>query len=388
MKKAFFVFVFVFVLLAVPFQVFAGEETVGSGVNTDEKTYEEYLDTYDVDSIYDAVSRDTLELLDQLGMRDFDYENILDLTPQKLWSVFQSVMEGRFEGPLVSCSGIMLLILFSAFLQSLKTAIKSDMLSNVFSVACSVIIAVILSVQISDAITLAATTVKTCADFIYGFVPVFGILVAVSGGITASFSTNALLLGLAQFLNFLSGNLFVPVISCYLALGLSNGIRPELHLTAITSAVKKYISAAISVAATGFVSILSIKTAVASRADALGLRSARFAINSVVPVIGSAISEGLLSIQSYSSLIKSTVGIVGIVLILLVFLPALVELVIWKFFLSLSSIVSEMFEDRSVLAVLQAFQGALLLMLIILILSMVTTVISFGILIAVKNQVS
>ena len=58
------------------------------------------------------------------------------------------------------------------------------------------------------------------------------------------------------------------------------------------------------------------------------------------------------------------------------------------FFLSVSSIASEMFEDRSVLAVLQAFQGALLLMLIVLILSLVTTVISFGILIAVKNQVS
>ena len=383
MKKSVILILFLFLALSVPVRAMGAETQ-----QIEQDTYSKYLDQYDVDSIYDSVPQDALDLLDELGMQDFDFENILDLTPQKLWHVLQSVAEGRFEGPLTACAGMILLILFSAFLQSLKTTVKSDMLSNVFSVACSVIIAVILSVEISDAISLASSTIKMCADFIYGFVPVFGILVAVSGGITASFSTNALLLGLAQFLNFLSGNLFVPVISCYLALGLSNGIRPELHLTAITSAVKKYISAAVSLAATGFVSILSIKTAVASRADALGPRSARFAINSVVPVIGSAISEGLLSIQSYSSLIKSTVGIVGIVVIVLIFLPALLEILIWKFFLSVSSIASEMFEDRSVLAVLQAFQGALLLMLIVLILSLVTTVISFGILIAVKNQVS
>lgn len=383
MKKSVILILFLFLALSVPVRAMGAETQ-----QIEQDTYSKYLDQYDVDSIYDSVPQDALDLLDELGMQDFDFENILDLTPQKLWHVLQSVAEGRFKGPLTACAGMILLILFSAFLQSLKTTVKSDMLSNVFSVACSVIIAVILSVEISDAISLASSTIKMCADFIYGFVPVFGILVAVSGGITASFSTNALLLGLAQFLNFLSGNLFVPVISCYLALGLSNGIRPELHLTAITSAVKKYISAAVSLAATGFVSILSIKTAVASRADALGLRSARFAINSVVPVIGSAISEGLLSIQSYSSLIKSTVGIVGIVVIVLIFLPALLEILIWKFFLSISSIASEMFEDRSVLAVLQAFQGALLLMLIVLILSLVTTVISFGILIAVKNQVS
>lgn len=383
MKKSVILILFLFLALSVPVRAMGAETQ-----QIEQDTYSKYLDQYDVDSIYDSVPQDALDLLDELGMQDFDFENILDLTPQKLWHVLQSVAEGRFEGPLTACAGMILLILFSAFLQSLKTTVKSDMLSNVFSVACSVIIAVILSVEISDAISLASSTIKMCADFIYGFVPVFGILVAVSGGITASFSTNALLLGLAQFLNFLSGNLFVPAISCYLALGLSNGIRPELHLTAITSAVKKYICAAVSLAATGFVSILSIKTAVASRADALGLRSARFAINSVVPVIGSAISEGLLSIQSYSSLIKSTVGIVGIVVIVLIFLPALLEILIWKFFLSVSSIASEMFEDRSVLAVLQAFQGALLLMLIVLILSLVTTVISFGILIAVKNQVS
>lgn len=383
MKKSVILILFLFLALSVPVRAMGAETQ-----QIEQDTYSKYLDQYDVDSIYDSVPQDALDLLDELGMQDFDFENILDLTPQKLWHVLQSVAEGRFKGPLTACAGMILLTLFSAFLQSLKTTVKSDMLSNVFSVACSVIIAVILSVEISDAISLASSTIKMCADFIYGFVPVFGILVAVSGGITASFSTNALLLGLAQFLNFLSGNLFVPVISCYLALGLSNGIRPELHLTAITSAVKKYISAAVSLAATGFVSILSIKTAVASRADALGLRSARFAINSVVPVIGSAISEGLLSIQSYSSLIKSTVGIVGIVVIVLIFLPALLEILIWKFFLSVSSIASEMFEDRSVLAVLQAFQGALLLMLIVLILSLVTTVISFGILIAVKNQVS
>lgn len=383
MKKSVILILFLFLALSVPVRAMGAETQ-----QIEQDTYSKYLDQYDVDSIYDSVPQDALDLLDELGMQDFDFENILDLTPQKLWHVLQSVAEGRFKGPLTACAGMILLTLFSAFLQSLKTTVKSDMLSNVFSVACSVIIAVILSVEISDAISLASSTIKMCADFIYGFVPVFGILVAVSGGITASFSTNALLLGLAQFLNFLSGNLFVPVISCYLALGLSNGIRPELHLTAITSAVKKYISAAVSLAATGFVSILSIKTAVASRADALGLRSARFAINSVVPVIGSAISEGLLSIQSYSSLIKSTVGIVGIVVIVLIFLPALLEILIWKFFLSVSAIASEMFEDRSVLAVLQAFQGALLLMLIVLILSLVTTVISFGILIAVKNQVS
>ena len=132
--------------------------------------------------------------------------------------------------------------------------------------------------------------------------------------------------------------------------------------------------------------VSSIKTAVASRADAIGLRSVRFAINSVVPVIGGAISEGLLSIQAYSSLIKSSVGVAGIAAVALVFLPAIIEVAFWRLFLNICSVVSQIFSDRSVTCVLKAFSDSLLVMNVILILSMVTTVISIGILIAARGS--
>ena len=135
-----------------------------------------------------------------------------------------------------------------------------------------------------------------------------------------------------------------------------------------------------------FVAVLSIKTAVSARADAIGLRSIRFAINSVVPVIGGAIAEGLLSIQSYSSLIRSSVGVVGIIAVALVFLPAIIQVALWRFFLSVSGIVSDVFGDSSVTMILKAFCDAMLIMNVILILSMVTTIISIGILVAAKGS--
>jgi stage III sporulation protein AE len=149
--------------------------------------------------------------------------------------------------------------------------------------------------------------------------------------------------------------------------------------------LRKIITSAISFSSATFVSILSIKTAVASKADALGLRSVRFAINSVVPVIGSAISEGLLSIQSYSSLIKSSVGVVGIIAVALVFLPSIIQVILWRFMLSICSVVSDVFGDNSVSLTLKAFKDSMLLVNVVLILSMMTTIVSIGILIAART---
>ena len=77
---------------------------------------------------------------------------------------------------------------------------------------------------------------------------------------------------------------------------------------------------------------------------------------------------------------------VGVIAVALVFLPSIVEVVLWRISLTVCAIVSDVFGDKSVSAVLNAFLNTLLLMNVILILSMVTTVISFGILIAAGGR--
>ncbi len=60
-------------------------------------------------------------------------------------------------------------------------------------------------------------------------------------------------------------------------------------------------------------------------------------------------------------------------------MPAIIEVVLWRFFLSLSSLVSDVFGDKSVSLVIKAFADAMLIMNVILI-------ISIGILIAAKGS--
>lgn len=259
-------------------------------------------------------------------------------------------------------------------------------MTSAVSTVSAVIVAIILITKMKLTISSACTAISVCSDFVFAFIPAFCIIVATSGNTVAAFSTNTLLLSLAQALNFISNSVFLPLSNCFLAIGICSGIRDELNLRSFIANMKKYLITGISVCATVFVSVLSIKTAVASSADAIGLRSVRFAINSVVPVIGGAISEGLLSIQAYSSLIKSSVGIVGIIAVALVFLPSILNVSFWRLFLSLCGVISDIFSDRSVSSVLKAFTDALMIMNVILILSMVTTIISIGILIAAKGS--
>ncbi|MCD7722370.1 MAG: hypothetical protein LUH82_00245 [Clostridiales bacterium] len=352
---------------------------------SDYDEYSAYLSEFDL-SGFDELDEDTKSILDELGLSDFDYENIMNFSFSDFVNAVVSMFTGAAETPLQALASAFVFIILSSMFQSFNTQLLPGGMSGLFSTVSSLVIAVVLASQIKNTVATAAATISVTADFVYAFIPTFCIIVAASGNTLAAFSTNTLLLSLAQALNFISKSLFIPLANCFLSIGICAGLRADLNLNSLVKTLKKYITTAISVAAAAFVSILSIKTAVAAKADAIGLRSIRFAINSVVPVIGSAISEGLLSIQSYSSLVRTSVGVVGIVAVALVFLPAIIEVVFWRFSLSLGSIMSDVFGDSSVSLVIKAFSDALLIMNVILILSMVTTVISIGILIAAKGS--
>lgn len=365
-------------LLFVPFAALAQEEL-------NEAEYRSVLESFDLSS-FEELDSESRRMLDELGLSDFDYNSIVELSVSDFLLAVKDVMASGLKAPLASAGAVLIIILLSSLFQGFKQTLGSSQISSALSTVSAVLVSLLLISGLKETLAASSAAISVSADFVYAFVPAFCIIVAASGNTLAAFSTNTLLLSLAQALNFISKNIFIPLSNCFLALGICSGIRNELDLGALVENCKKYLITAVSVAATAFVSILSIKTAVASRADAIGLRSVRFAINSVVPVIGGAISEGLLSIQAYSSLIKSSVGVAGIAAVALVFLPAIIEVAFWRLFLNICSVVSQIFSDRSVTCVLKAFSDSLLVMNVILILSMVTTVISIGILIAARGS--
>ena len=351
------------ILLVIPVVSSAAEYNVDD--------YSEYLKQFDTSSFTDVLSKDTRTVLKELGIDDFNYESIGSLSFEDFFDIVKNIIYSQIKPPLKGAASLIAFIIISSFISSVK--VDDESINGAYSTFSAVVISIILIYQISDTISVATASLKIASDYIYAFVPVFAMILVTSGSTAAAASTNTLLLLLAQGL------------SVVLALGICSGLRQELNLHKLLTGLKNIITKSIAVLSGAFVSILSLKTTVASKADILGIRSVRFVINSVVPVIGSTISEGLLSIQSYSSLIKSTVGVVGIIAIVLTFLPSVIQIVLWRIVFGCCETVSDIFNDTSVSATLKAFKDTMLLINVIIILSMVTTIISFGILIAARG---
>ncbi|MCH5315538.1 MAG: hypothetical protein J1E81_06470 [Eubacterium sp.] len=360
-------------LVIVPFSAYADEE------------YDSYIESFDL-SAFSELPDEATHLLEDLGIADFDYESISDISLGSIFEHIYNVIVNRANGPLKSGIMIICFVILSSFFKAFSNELyRND--SSFYSTITTLIIAIFLVTRLTDCISICCSTIELCANFAFAFFPVFCVIVATGGGALTSISVNTMLLSLAQGLNAISQIVFIPASNSFLAVSICSSLRNELNLNGVVTFFKKIITMSISVLSAMFVSVLTLKTAVASRTDALGLRSIRFAINTVVPVIGNSISEGLLSIQSYSGLIKTSVGVVGIIAVALIFLPALIEVVLWRGALFVAGLCAGVFDDEASSKVINCFTDMLLIINVILILSMVTTIISIGILIAAKTGV-
>lgn len=383
MKKEKLIFITICIITVLSFFMLGAEYAYAADYSRDE--YFSYLQEYDT-SFTDELDDESKDLLNSLGLLDFDYERIINFSVKDFVNVLIDTVKDKAVIPVKSASIILVIVCLSSLFQGMKEGLQDDEMTSLYSTVSAVVIALILISEVKETISVSDMAITVCANFVFAFVPTFCLIAAAAGSTVSVMATNGMLLALGQGINYISKNIYLPLINCFLTLSICAGIRSEFNLGSLVQTFKKYITTAISVCATGFVTVLSLKTTVASRADAIGLRSVRFAINSVVPVIGGAVSEGLLSIQAYSSLIKSSVGIVGIIAVAAIFMPSIIGVTLWRLLLSLCVAVTDIFNDNSVKCVLQAFLNAMLIINVLLILSMVTTIISFGILIAARGS--
>lgn len=193
----------VFVMLAasaVPFAAFAEEEL-------NQSEYENVLSGYDL-SAFDELDGDSLALLKDLDLLDFDYKKLLDFSLSDVLAVLKNMVTDSIKAPLKGCAAVIVIIMLSALFQGFKQTVESGEMASAVLTVSAIAVSLILVSEIKFTVSAGCAAIEVCANFIYAFFPAFCIIVAASGSTVAAFSTNTLLLSMAQILNFISQNIF------------------------------------------------------------------------------------------------------------------------------------------------------------------------------------
>ena len=105
------------------------------------------LPGYDL-SAFDELDGDSLALLKDLDLLDFDYKKLLDFSLSDVLAVLKNMVTDSIKAPLKGCAAVIVIIMLSALFQGFKQTVESGGMASAVSTVSAIAVSLILVSEI------------------------------------------------------------------------------------------------------------------------------------------------------------------------------------------------------------------------------------------------
>lgn len=267
--------------------------------------------------------------------------------------IWQALARGLGLGgnPLRGTVGIALpligLALLCAVLQHLGSSFEQGDVGEVAQTVLYLAACALLSVSLLQAYDSVKGALETMLRFVNGALPIMVTLVSATGHL----ATAATVLPSMTLVLGVTGNLIqklvLPALLIGMTLTLVNGIDERKPLSGLVNLLRSGVQWLLGVLMTIMVGVLGIQGVSLNTFDGVSLQTAKYAVDSMVPVAGGLFSDMVDSVLASSLLIKNALGTAGLMGILLLGVGPLVQVLLLSFGLKLgAAVVQPLGADR------------------------------------------
>lgn len=333
--------------------------------------------------LYNELSPEIKEELSKIGLENANYEELLKLSPKRIFAEFLNLILGKMTEPLKAlgllCGVMLLASIADAFIHS------DSAVQNIFSIFTSLFALLCILNPISASITAAFSSMQVSSAFLFSYIPIFSSVLLLNGKMLASGTYSSMMLLLSNLLGVLNTKLFYPLVECILLLNISSAIQDKYTFKGIADFIKKAITVILAFFSTIFSGLLAIKGNLALAGDSVAMRGVKLIIGTAVPVVGGSLSEACSSILGSLALMKGALGFLGVLVIAVIHLPAILDLFLWNLALSFSSAVADALGQKQIKTLLDGFASTISLVNTMLIFTVFLLIVSTGILLRFKD---
>ena len=234
-----------------------------------------------------------------------------------------------FSAPLIS------LMIIIAAIQLFISPSASPSMQKSFVTYTGLITALMLYRPMCDILSLTDICLTRLCSIMNLLTPIMEVLFLSAGSLTQlSVSTQAVMIFVTTAGNF-TAYLLTPMTNLLFTLSTVSSICDEAKMNHLTGSLRKWILRLLQLSTIFFSFMLSTQSVLAKSADSLGMKTARFAIGSFIPIAGGVLAETLSTLREGVALMKNAAGIGGILVMVLLLLPDILRLFLTRFTLYL-----------------------------------------------------
>ncbi len=213
---------------------------------------------------------------------------------------------------------LILLTVFSMFLQSLQNSFEKSSISKIAYAIVFIVLIIIALNSFHVVVNYTIETINTMISFILALVPLLLALMAGSGGFVSAAFFHPVILFLMNVCGLFVQYLVLPLLFISALLNITSTLSENYKVTQLGNLFRNWSIGLLGLFATVFLGVISVQGASSAVTDGIALRTAKFITGNFIPVIGRLFTDATDTIVSASVLLKNTVGIAGVVILMLI----------------------------------------------------------------------
>jgi stage III sporulation protein AE len=269
----------------------------------------------------------------------------------KISDVYSLVIDSMFRGVKQSIPAVIQIIVIAlifSIISHFKPSFGESGVSKAAQTAQFVIIGTITIGILATAFKTGTDAISSMTAFTTEFFPILIAMLTALGGITSAAILSPATVFLTTGISFFFRNIILPLIIVLMVFTLVNNFSSTIKLKGFCSFIKTMVKWAIGISFTIFLGIIAIQGLLGSTFDGISVKTAKYTIDKLVPIIGGMFSNSVDVLIACTLLIKNAIGIAGIIIIAAIVIVPVFGILAHYFLFKLSGAVLEPIAGKSI----------------------------------------
>lgn len=225
--------------------------------------------------------------------------------------------------------------------------------------------------------------IKAMGAFITKLSPLLSVTLLSCGAVSSASVFHPVLSGAVYVITIVVEKCLMPLICFGAILSIAGNVSDQVQLSGFCRVVKSASRWIMTAVVTLFTGISAIYGFSAPALDAVGVKTAKFAVGTLVPVVGSFLSDTFETVVSGTRLMKNAVGVSGIIAVCVMCAIPILKIGVMQLMLRLTAAVVEPLTDKRISSMLWEISETVTTIFGMVIMTAVLFIINISIILAV-----
>lgn len=288
------------------------------------------LNMKDLEAVVKDINKDTDEIVSKIDLKS----SIVAMVKGQDCLSFKELSKGTMNYFFKELSAnwkilsqILFLSIISSVLVNMQSTFEKEAVGEMSFYICYLVLVGLSINSFMITIKIANEAIFNMVALMQALLPALMTLLLAIGGITSSSLFQPIILGSINMISTLMKDFVLPLILIGAVIGIVSNISEKIQISKLSDFIRRGVLYVIGISITLFMGIMTIKGAIGSKIDGLTIRTAKFAVNRFVPIVGGFLSDTMETVVGCSMVIKNAVGIFGLISLFLITIVPIIKIV-------------------------------------------------------------